>query len=265
MNKKLLAVAVAGALADFFQPLERKVFKGLVAAGFILCITPGAENPQQPSATSETFLPDQLIAGDFPRVTAQNVLITGAATLNRGTVLGQVSIGAGTAAAKGGGNTGNGTISAITNQANGQVGKYLVRFTAATVFTVTDPKGDVLATNGATGVAFADQVGFTITAGGTAFVAGDGFDITVAAGNGKYKLSLATAVDGSQVPLAILGDFADPTGGDVNGAIYLSGEFNANALIFDGTWTLATLTPFLRDVNIYIRTALPATGNITNL
>ncbi len=44
---------------------------------------------------------------------------------------------------------------------------------------MVDPNGKQLA-DGQTGVAYSDAgLGFTITAGGTAFVAGDGFDMTV--------------------------------------------------------------------------------------
>lgn len=77
------------------------------------------------------------------------------------------------------GNTGNGTMSNPSAQAGAMVGVYKVDFTSATAFTVTDPMGNVVGT-GAVGTAFATQLGFTITAGATAFVAGDGFTINVA-------------------------------------------------------------------------------------
>ncbi|MGF6837056.1 hypothetical protein QF001_000923 [Paraburkholderia youngii] len=78
------------------------------------------------------------------------------------------------------GNTGNGTMNAPTTQTGVQPGAYNVVFVAATKFEVYDPSGKFIAV-GTTGVAFANQVGFTITAGGTAFVAGDGFTVTVTA------------------------------------------------------------------------------------
>jgi hypothetical protein len=60
-----------------------------------------------------------------------------------------------------------------------QNGVYSVQFTGATTFNVFDPNGRELLT-GKTGVAYSDGgIGFTITAGGTAFVAGDGFTVTV--------------------------------------------------------------------------------------
>jgi hypothetical protein len=88
------------------------------------------------------------------------------------------SAGAATTAAKAGGNTGNGTVGAVSYLAGNEFGAYVVTFTSATAYTVTAPSGDVIG-NGVTGTAFANQIGFTITAGGTAFVAGDGFTITV--------------------------------------------------------------------------------------
>jgi hypothetical protein len=84
-------------------------------------------------------------------------------------------------AAKAGGNTGTGTVSAgpTIDATKGVNGVYQIRFTDATHFTVVDPNGKQLA-DGQTAVAYADAgLGFTITAGGTAFVAGDGFDATV--------------------------------------------------------------------------------------
>ena len=75
-------------------------------------------------------------------------------------------------------NTGNGTMSNPSAQTGLMAGVYKVDFTSATAFTVTDPMGNVVA-SGSAGTAFATQVGFTITAGNTAFVAGDGFTITV--------------------------------------------------------------------------------------
>lgn len=53
-----------------------------------------SDNPQQPSAVAETFIPDQLIAGNLKLVTDGQALITGGANLQRGTVLGKVLEGA---------------------------------------------------------------------------------------------------------------------------------------------------------------------------
>ena len=140
--------------------------------------------------------------------------------LSRGAVLGKSSIGAATAAAKAGGNTGNGTISAVTRLNGAKVGVYTARFTAATAFNVEDPNGDVIG-SGSTGAAFSDDVSFTITAGGTPFVAGDGFDITVAAGADTWKAFDPAAVDGSQVPAGILFAAVDASAGAKKGVAHV--------------------------------------------
>lgn len=134
----------------------------------------------------------------------EHVTIASGADLEPGTVLGKVSSAAApTAAAKSGGNTGNGTISAVTAKAGVKQGVYKVEFTAATKFDVTDPEGFKVK-SGTTGVAYADDLGFTITAGGTPFVAGDGFDITALPQSFKYKALDLAGTDGSEVACAVL-------------------------------------------------------------
>lgn len=140
----------------------------------LYAVTPGTENPQYPMASSETFVPDQLIAGKFDLVTMQNVTITGSAIYQRGTVLGQITA------------------------------------------------------------------------------------------SGKYTIATSAASDGSQNPCAILGDYTDCTGGDVNGAIYATGEFNTNALTLGTGITAAAAKAALRPFSIFLRNVLPATGTITN-
>ena len=100
-----------------------------------------------------------------------------------------------TGAGVAGTNTGNGTISAITVAAPAQKGVYSIVFTAATKFNVFDPSGVELVP-GTTGVAYSQEgVGFTITAGGTAFVAGDTFNVTITQNNVALS-DVAWAVNG---------------------------------------------------------------------
>jgi hypothetical protein len=83
-------------------------------------------------------------------------------------------------APKAGGNTGNGTFTVAPAAGSGvpQTGAYTLTMLTATTYSVVGPNGESLP-NGTTGVAYATpQIGFTLTAGGTAFVAGDGFTIT---------------------------------------------------------------------------------------
>ncbi|ACL57429.1 head decoration protein [Methylobacterium nodulans] len=144
----------------------------------------------------------------------ENITVaSGSGVLMPGTVLGRITSGAATAAAKAG-NAGNGTISAVTTGTNVQPGVYRVEFTAATKFVVVDPDGEEVG-QGSTGVAFAGPLGFTITAGGTPFASGDGFDITIAAGSGKYVPTDLAAVNGSAQAAAVLYHRVDATSVDV--------------------------------------------------
>jgi len=76
------------------------------------------------------------------------------------------------------GNAGNGTIGAVSAGTGAVAGVYRAQFFSATGFNVIGPNGVIL-TRGSVGTAYVGQVQFTITAGGTAFAAGDAFAITV--------------------------------------------------------------------------------------
>lgn len=141
-------------------------------------------------------------------------ILSGSGILKLGTVLGQAVVGAATSAVKASGaNTGNATMSAVTVADGAVAGIYTVRMLTATTFRVEKPNGDVIG-DGATGVAFADDIGFTMTAGGTPMVAGDGFDVTVATGTLKWKPHDPAALDGSQVAAGVLGEAVDATSAD---------------------------------------------------
>lgn len=215
------------------------------------------DNPATPGSVGYLYTSDQLIAGDMKMVTRGAATITGGLLLPRGTVLGQLTIGAVTSAAKGGGNTGNGTNTLLSAGTRARTGVYTLRFLTATTYTLTNPNGLALP-NGANGAYVNPEINFTVTAGGTPFVAGDGFDITVAAGASTWKKSVKTAVDGSQNPSAILADVADASGGDVNGGAYLTGEFNENRVAYDPSFTLAEMRDLLRPLGIFLKSAVVA-------
>lgn len=227
------------------------------------------DNIQRPSANGELYVPDQLIAGDAKLVTTNVTLKSGQGVVKRGTVLGVVTIGAATSAAKGGGNTGTGTfVLDVTTPVliNAIPGIYTLRniLVAANsgTFRLTDPKGVVLGdyviTGGAGGsVLVNDRIKGVITDGGVDFILGDGFDVTLAAGNGKAIVSVATAVDGTGVPVGILVDDTDTTADAIAG-MYQTGEFNGNAITYDASWTLATITAALRIYNIFVKPSLQA-------
>lgn len=137
-------------------------------------------------------------------------IASGAGKLEPGTILGRIVLGSAAATPKAGGNTGAGTISAVTVGDGAKVGVYKVVFTAATKFNVFDPDGFSIS-KGSTGVAFDDDIGFTITASGDAFVADDGFDIVVGAGSGSWVPSPDTSDNGSHVARGILAYGVDAT------------------------------------------------------
>lgn len=83
--------------------------------------------------------------------------------------------------------TGNPTISATSASALATEGVYTVEFTSATAFIVKDPAGDQVGTAGALGTAFsAGGLGFTLTAGTTAAVAGDSATLLVIPADDNY-------------------------------------------------------------------------------
>lgn len=137
--------------------------------------------------------------------------------------------------AAGGGNVGNGTMGSLSTLALAQVGPYTVNFVSPTAFEVNDPFGNPVGP-GVVGTAFADQIGFTIAAGGTAFTNADSFTVTVAALN-QFVASVQTATDGSQVPACILAEYVDTSGGAVTCDAYFTGEFAFEELTVDASWT----------------------------
>jgi hypothetical protein len=169
------------------QTLETAVLKWFAAEVF--------------SFEQETAAPN--CAANPPPTPSTGISLAG--LLDIGTVMGKVLIAGGApgSAVANAGNTGNGTFGAITADPGSQAGKYTIVFTGATTFNVFDPRGALVGA-GTPGVAFATQLGFTITAGGTAFVDGDGFTITVAAGTGQVVPVSSTAIDGSSVAMGVV-------------------------------------------------------------
>jgi hypothetical protein len=330
------------------------------------------DNPQMPSAVAETFIPDQLIAGNLKLVTEGMALITGGANLLRGTVLGKVMEGVatsssgkayatgsvivgvpavndtltiggtaitfiappgqwndeppagnnvyiGTAAqtaqnlaaflngstdanlikfnyalnaetitltskvvgtagnaytlatsdagaftlsgatlAGGTANTGNATVGSISNGIATMVGNYTAVCLTATTAQVYDPMGQELGVS-TFGTAFASpQINFTITAGGTPCAANDTFVLSAALGSGAYKQAVASATDGSQNPVGILADYAAAAAGNVNGGVYLMGEFNINAIVLDPSISVAAAKAALRPMGIFLKGSVSA-------
>jgi hypothetical protein len=127
-------------------------------------------------------------------VCRENVTVVVETGMDVGAAVRRTIVG-GTAAAVAGTNTGNGTVGTITVTNPAAIDTYRVVFTAATAFNLYNSAGQLI-TSGATGTAINGVAGqglsFTITAGGTAFVAGDSFVITV---SGTYKFVWIAAAD----------------------------------------------------------------------
>ena len=190
---------------------------------------------------------------------------SGAGVVLPGTVMGQITLGAATAAAKSGGNTGNGTITMDGTTpvlANALAGIYTARCTVAgtnsATFRITGPKGDVLGDAAFSGsgasLSFADRIKFTITDGATDFIVGDGFDITVASGTNKWVPCVGTALDGSQNPGAVNYARVDATSADVVATLVTRhAELNGSQLIYDASLTKATVNAQLAALGMPVR------------
>lgn len=177
---------------------------GFVATGYNVYAAgaSGAEVLQNaaPVAIGTNYEIDSLASGFGPP--SQNP----ASILPAGTVLGLTGIGSSATYTANSGNTGNFTCGTVTVKQGALEGTYTGEFIAATVFNLYDPSGKLVG-EGATGTAFgAGELGFTITAGGTAAVAGDGFTIALAANAnvGLYAPLNLVASDGTQNAAGIL-------------------------------------------------------------
>ena len=217
------------------------------------------DQPQQPGIYAETYIPDQLIAGNLKLVSMPITLSSG--TLQRGSVLG---LSAGAVISTANLTTGNGTIGTLSVGPSAQSGDYFLRARSSTTWSVAAADGLAMP-DATTGTAYAGpDVNFTITAGGTAFAAGDEFVLTVAQGSG-YVLSKATASDGSQIPVGILADYADASGGAVTTGMYVMGEFNVNYIVPDASWGAnaaawgPVLSSMLRNTGIFLKSTVTAT------
>ena len=207
---------------------------------------------------SESFVPKTFIAGAFPLLRDSVTLATG--NLTRGSVLGKITTGGVTAAAKTGGNTGQGTCTVLAAKSKTKLGVYVVRCiatgTGVGTFSVVDPDGERLedATASAGGVTYNNrQITFKLIATGTDYALGDGFDITVAAGSGQYKLVNSASVDGSQNPVAVLAEDMDATSAVRTVSVYITGEFVRSSLVFGGSDTYATHQDAMRARSMFCR------------
>lgn len=169
-----------------------------------------------------------------------------------GQVLGQITVGAAGAAVAQAGNTGNATVGTVTKLANVQVGTYNVEFISATEFLLIAPDGSTVG-NGATGAAFSEgtHLSFTITAGVTPMVVGDGFTIAIAAGSGKYAAYAAAGIDGTSTVAGIL--FEGVAAASDGPATIVNSDAEVNYAHLTVTGTKAVIVAGLAALGIKIR------------
>lgn len=213
----------------------------------------------------ETLHPEAFLVSHHRGLSHEQVTIDQSQTLVAGQVLGRYANAVDTAVtqAANAGNTGNGTMALATPAFGGEAreGKYSVTFTDTTHFVVSGPgQGDdneaTLLGEGVAGAAFVagNAVKFTITAGGTAFVAGDGFSIQVSLVNAgmRYVAHNPAATDGSEHAVAIL-DYPVTTGSGVTAQASVTrrhAEVRQADLTFASGITTAQLDQLKRDLAV---------------
>ena len=91
---------------------------------------------------------------------------------------------------------------------------------------------------------------------GASVVRGQVVGLQTASGN--YIPSVATATDGSQVPVGLAVDNFTIAAGNTSvvGSIYQTGEFNLNYVTVDPSFTTSAITNALRPFNIFLKTAI---------
>lgn len=210
------------------------------------------------SSTSTTI--DALIAGHNPEPVYRNdlTLLSGESVV-RGELLGvQDASTVPTTGTAGGGNTGDGTMTAVAAGGDDLIpGVYTARCIEAITnlgdFEVIDPQGDQIGV-AITGTAFtSSHLDFTINDGAADYIVGDTFTITVT-GSGKLLSSLAAAEDGSQNPKYIAAATVDATAGDAGCVVFAAGMFNSDAMTFGAGHTAASTKEGLQLLGIHLRT-----------
>jgi hypothetical protein len=200
----------------------------------------------------DSYAPTELLISGFPALT-KPVIIPVGVSIAKNTVLGKITKGAASSAAKTGGNTGNGTLvldETTPILAKAKAGIYKVRVIRAAIAevattpavpameaiaTLTDPDGNILEVVDVpitTGITVANQLKFVLTEGSTPFALGDGFDITIATPSTEQHNSYdADNLDGTEEADCILTE--DVTGGSeaIVATAYRSGHFNESVVV----------------------------------
>lgn len=182
------------------------------------------------------------------------ILNSGFGRLDAGLVCAKTATTYGGTATAAGGNTGNGTVGGIAIQAPAIAGNYTISFISPTEFVVTNPNGEPVPIEGGTidlstqnveegpgtvGQVFnGGGVGFLITDGTAAFVAGDSFTLAVTATGGNWSPYQSGSTGVTQY--GILFSITDTTNAQATSAMFVrNGEVNLNELIWDTSLSAA--------------------------
>ena len=215
------------------------------------------------SVSVENFVEDSLLVSNDGLESSGETVLSGQ-NVTRGALMGKQTVStAAPTITPDGGNTGDGTVSNFVAGAKLKPGTYKLICIAEKadlgVLQAVDPDGialepAIVADNTYDNGHFQVDVGD----GAADWDIGDSVDIVVAAGSGKWVLSLSTAVDGSQVPRGILADDTDASAADKTANIYIAGKFDQRALTYGSSHTFASVVEELREKNIYLRDSVAA-------
>jgi len=210
---------------------------------------------------TETYTPENLFAGNGMSVVSGTVTLVTGQDLEKGSVLGKVTREAGAPASEG--NSGDGEVTGVAMGAATQLGDYTLICTSAPTeagandagFAVFAPDGKRLE-DAVQGVTYGnDHLGFTIgNADEADFAVSDSFTIPITAVDDEWKLVNSANVDGSAEPRAVLAADVDASEEDKTAPVYLTGEFNEEALTFGGTDDADTHREALRELGIFLKT-----------
>lgn len=215
-----------------------------------------ATQTQSYGLTTESASLNDIVAGDFPIVTAPILLAAGSGTLTRGTVLGRKKGSATIAAAPG--NTGDASLAAVsvTTGANAEPGTYVLTCTAESsnggTFSVVSPSGIPLANLTVASAYATSHIALTLPDGAEDWATGDVVLVTVVDDGEWVAYDADGTHDGRRVARAILAtdsvtlDDTDSTAATA----FVTGMFRGAALTgadSAGRAQLAARAIFVRD------------------
>lgn len=203
---------------------------------------------------------DNLVSGDFPRVT-DTVVIGQNQDFERGAAIGLALVAAGDVTADAG-NTGDGVLDNLALAAGGpaKVGDYtaicVAAATNAGTFQVIDPDGQLVGTV-EVGSSFAGGgISFDLADGATDFAVDDFFTLAIDAGNGQGAEVDNTANNGVQSLHSIAAEAVTTGAGETKTiTVYLTGQFNKDEITF-ANGTVAEYEAAARDLSIFFENSV---------